>query len=84
VQLSAWLVAGGVVTAVPLALFAFGARRIPYATVGILQYIGPSLQLATGILVFGEPFPPARLAGFALIWSALVLYAGDGLRRRNP
>ncbi|MGH7436725.1 MAG: EamA family transporter RarD [Polyangiaceae bacterium] len=81
--LVAWLVAGGVVTAVPLALFAFGARRIPYATVGILQYIGPSLQLAAGILVFGEPFPPARLAGFALIWSALVLYAGDGLRRRS-
>lgn len=79
-----WLVAGGVVTAIPLALFAFGARRIPYATVGILQYIGPSLQLACGILVFGEPFPLARLAGFALIWSALFLYAGDGLIERNP
>ncbi len=83
VPLALWLVAGGVVTAIPLALFAFGARRIPYATVGILQYIGPSLQLASGILVFGEPFPPARLAGFALIWSALVLYAGDGLIERS-
>jgi chloramphenicol-sensitive protein RarD len=77
----AWLVAGGVVTAVPLGLFAFGARRIAYSTVGILQYIGPSLQLATGVLVFGEAFRPARAAGFGMIWAALALYASDGLWR---
>jgi chloramphenicol-sensitive protein RarD len=79
--LDGWLVAGGVITAVPLALFAFGARRIPYSTVGIIQYIGPTLQLTSAVLVFHEPFPVARLAGFALIWSALVLYAGEGLLR---
>jgi chloramphenicol-sensitive protein RarD len=79
--LSAWLIAGGVVTAVPLALFAFGARRIPYSTVGIIQYIGPTLQLTSGILVYGEPFPAARAVGFALIACALVLYAGEGLFR---
>jgi chloramphenicol-sensitive protein RarD len=78
---AAWLVAGGVVTAVPLALFAFGARRIPYSTVGLLQYIGPSLQLAVGIVVFGEPFRAERVVGFAMIWSALAIYAADGLWR---
>jgi chloramphenicol-sensitive protein RarD len=83
--LQAWLVAGGIVTGIPLALFAFGARRIPLSTVGIIQYIGPSLQLTAGILVFREAFPAARVAGFALIWSALVLYAGEGLwRSRAP
>jgi chloramphenicol-sensitive protein RarD len=78
---SAWLVAGGVVTAVPLALFAFGPRRIAYSTVGIIQYIGPTLQLTTGVVVFHEAFPSVRVAGFALIWFALAIYAGDGLWR---
>jgi len=78
---SAWLVAGGVVTAVPLALFAFGARRIAYSTVGILQYVGPTLQLTLGVLVYREPFHRARAAGFALIWLALAIYAGEGLWR---
>jgi chloramphenicol-sensitive protein RarD len=79
--LRAWLVASGVVTAVPLALFAYGARRIAYSTVGIIQYIGPTLQLTTGIIVYGEPFPAARVVGFALIWCALVLYAAEGVWR---
>jgi chloramphenicol-sensitive protein RarD len=77
-----WLLAGsGVVTAVPLFLFAYGARLLPYSTVGILQYIGPSLQLACGVLFYHESFAPARAAGFALLWAALVLYAGDGVWR---
>lgn len=75
------LIFSGIVTAVPLYLFAFGARRIPYSTIGVLQYIGPSLQLACGVLVFGEPFDLARASGFALIWAALLVYAGDGLWR---
>jgi chloramphenicol-sensitive protein RarD len=76
-----WLVAGGMVTAVPLALFAFGARRIAYSTVGVVQYISPSLQLLLGVFLFGEAFPPARAVGFAFIWAALVIYAADSLRR---
>jgi chloramphenicol-sensitive protein RarD len=76
-----WLVASGIVTAVPLSLFAFGARRIPYSTVGIIQYIGPTLQLAAGILAFREPFPAVRAIGFGFIWAALALYAGEGLLR---
>lgn len=78
---ASWLVAGGLVTAVPLSLFAFGARRIPYSMVGIIQYIGPSLQLMLGIFLFGEPFPAARALGFGLIWAALVIYSAGSLLR---
>ena len=75
------LLLGGPLTAIPLALFSFGARRVPYSTVGIVQYIGPTLSLLVAVLVFGEPFPPARAFGFCLIWLALALYAGEGLAR---
>ncbi|RYF66433.1 MAG: EamA family transporter RarD [Comamonadaceae bacterium] len=79
-----WLVAAGPVTAIPLLLFAAGARRIPLATMGVLQYISPSLQFALGVWLFGETVEPARLAGFVLIWSALALYTLEGgLERRR-
>ncbi len=81
VTIDTLLVFSGLVTAVPLTLFAYGARRIPYSTVGILQYIGPSLQLAGAVLFFGEPFQRARAIGFAFIWIALLVYASDGLWR---
>jgi chloramphenicol-sensitive protein RarD len=71
----------GPVTAVPLFLFAFGARLIPYSTLGVLMYIAPSLQLLTGIFLYHEPFSGARAFGFALIWLALLIYAADGLWR---
>ena len=73
------LVAAGPITAIPLLLFAAGARRIPLATLGLLQYIGPTITLLLGVLLFHETFGGARLAGFAVIWSALVLYSVDGL-----
>jgi chloramphenicol-sensitive protein RarD len=75
------LLGSGVATAVPLALFAYGARRIPLSTVGLTQYIGPTMQLLCGVFFFGEPFPRARAIGFILIWCALGIYAVDGLRR---
>ncbi len=75
------LLAGGIVTAVPLALFAYGAQRIPYSTIGLLQYLAPSLQLILGLSLFGEPFPLVRAIGFILIWLALAIFAADGLRR---
>jgi chloramphenicol-sensitive protein RarD len=76
------LLAGtGPLTAVTLFLFAYATRRIPYSTVGVLQYIAPTLQLCCGVLVMHEPFARDRLVGFALIWAALILYAADGLRR---
>ena len=71
-----------------LLLFAAGARRIPLSLVGVLQYISPTLQLLLGIFVWHEPFTLARLAGYALIWLALVIYSAEGvwaarLRRRE-
>ena len=77
------LVASGFVTAMPLALFAYGARRIPLSTVGLVQYIGPTIQFLIGVLVFHEAFPRARAIGFVVIWAALAIYAADGLWRRS-
>ncbi|MEU8612352.1 EamA family transporter RarD [Actinoplanes sp. NPDC048791] len=70
----------GVATAVPLMLFAAAANRVPLVGIGILQYVAPILQLACGVLLFHEPMPPARLAGFALVWVALIIFTVDGLR----
>lgn len=78
------LVSSGLVTAVPLVLFAYGAQRIPYSLVGILQYLAPTLQLACGVLLFGEPFTHTQALGFGCIWLALALYAADGLLRMRP
>ena len=75
------LVAAGPLTAIPLTLFSYGARRVAYSTVGIVQYLGPTLQLLAGVFLFGEPFGEARAFGFALIWMALAIYAGHGLVR---
>jgi chloramphenicol-sensitive protein RarD len=73
-----WLLLAGPVTAIPLLLFAAGARRLPMATLGILQYISPSLQMLLGVWLYGEAFEPARAIGFYLIWIALVLYSAEG------
>jgi chloramphenicol-sensitive protein RarD len=80
-----WLVAAGPITAVPLLLFAYGARRIPLATLGLLQYLGPSIQFALGVWLYHEPFSATRAVGFGFIWAALALYSAEGLllmRRR--
>ncbi len=77
------LVAAGPITAIPLLLFASGARSIPLSVLGLLQYIGPTIQLILGIYLFHEAFTPERLIGFAMIWSALALYAAEGLYKRN-
>jgi len=81
--LRAWMLLAGPITAIPLLLFAAGARRIPLATMGLLQYISPSLQFALGVWLFGEAVQPARLLGFACIWGALVLYSLEGLWQRR-
>jgi len=73
-----WLVLAGPITAIPLWLFAAGARRVPLSTMGILQYISPSLQLLLGVLLYGEPFGGTRALGFVLIWLALALYTLEG------
>jgi chloramphenicol-sensitive protein RarD len=80
----AWLVGVGPLSAVPLLLFGAGARRIPMATLGLLQYVSPTLQLLLGVWLFGESLSGARLAGFALIWVALAVYSAEGwLRARR-
>ena len=77
-SLQALLVAAGPITALPLLAFAAGARRIPLSLVGILQYLGPTLQLGLGVLVFHEPLPLRKLLGFALIWLAVAAYTLEG------
>ncbi len=79
VQTSLLLIGGGVVSSLPLMCFAYGARRIPFTTLGILQYIAPSIAFLLGVFFFREPFETPHLISFLCIWSALVLYTGEGL-----
>ena len=78
---SAWLALSGPLSALPLLLFAAAARRLPLATVGLVQYLSPSIQLLLGIWVFHEPFSTARLVGFGCIWAALALVSAEALRQ---
>jgi chloramphenicol-sensitive protein RarD len=75
------LVAAGPITAVPLLLFAAGARKIPLSILGLLQYLSPTIQFVLGVWLFHEAFSSDRLVGFLMIWAALALYAGEGLWR---
>ena len=75
-----WLLAAGPFTAVPLLLFASGARRVSMATLGLLQYVSPSIQFGLGLFVYHEPFDTGRGIGFLLIWAALALYSAESWR----
>ncbi|HEY8371877.1 MAG TPA: EamA family transporter RarD [Pseudonocardiaceae bacterium] len=74
------MIATGPVTTVPLLLFGAAARRVPLVTIGLLQYLTPTLQFAWGVLVNHEPMPPSRWIGFGLVWIGLVVFATDGVR----
>ena len=77
-----WLLLGcGVVTAVPLMLYANGAKRLRLSTIGILQYIAPTMIFLVAVFVFEEPFGQARMIAFPLIWLALVIYSTAMLRQ---
>lgn len=79
------LVAAGVVTAIPLLLFAAASARIPLSMMGLIQYVTPVIQFAFGVWINHESMPPARWAGFALVWVALVVLTVDSLRAaRRP
>ncbi|MDO8543679.1 MAG: EamA family transporter RarD [Opitutaceae bacterium] len=79
------VVSAGPITAVPLLLFAYGARRIRLSTLGLLQYIAPSVQLVLGIWMYHEPFSRQRSISFGFIWAGLALYTADNLlRQRRP
>lgn len=74
------LMGGGIATALPLLFFAKGAQRVPLSTMGILQYIAPTMTLLLGVFVYHEPFTKSHLISFILIWSALFLYTGSSIR----
>lgn len=73
------LIGSGIITAVPLLLFAFAAQRISLTTLGVLQYLGPTIQLLIGIWVYHEPFDGARAIAFIMIWAALAIYTLESL-----
>jgi len=73
------LLLAGVVTAVPLLLFAAGARRTPLTLMGMLQFVAPILQFIIGVWLLGEPMSPERWIGFSLVWVALILLTADSL-----
>ncbi|MBU7596969.1 EamA family transporter RarD [Streptomyces sp. P38-E01] len=77
---AALLALSGIATALPLIAFGAATMRVPLSTVGMLQYLGPALMFVLGLTVFHEEMPPARLAGFLLVWLALVILTFDALR----
>jgi chloramphenicol-sensitive protein RarD len=74
------LIFGGALTAIPLLLFTAAAKRLPYSTLGFLQYVAPSLQFLLAVLVFGEPLTSAHIVCFGAIWVALAIFVGEGVR----
>lgn len=78
---SAMLAFSGPLTATPLILFSYATRRIPYATVGLVQYVNPTLQFLVAVALFGEPFTRWHAVAFPLIWGGLALYSWDSWRR---
>ena len=77
---NALLIGTGPLTAITLFLYTYGTRLLPYSTIGVLQFITPTLQFLCGVFVLHEPFDDARAIGFTAIWTALVIYAGEGWR----
>lgn len=80
---SLWLASSGIVTAVPLMLFTAAAIRVPLTTMGMLQYLGPTLQYFIGIQVFHESMTSARFIGFAVTWVAIAIFTFDALHNRS-
>jgi chloramphenicol-sensitive protein RarD len=76
--LDAMLVGAGLVTVVPLLMFALAVQRIPLTLIGVLQYVNPTMQFLLGVVVFKEPFDHRRLIGFSVVWVALILFGLEG------
>lgn len=81
--ISALIVLSGVLTAVPLLLFAIAARRMDYSTLGFIQYLSPTIVFFLGLFVFHQPLAPAKLASFVLIWVAVAIFVWDLLAKRK-
>lgn len=82
-EASALIAVSGLMTGIPLLLFAAAARRMDYSTIGMTQFITPTIVFALGITVFGEALKPSQLACFALIWCAITVFVWDILARRR-
>lgn len=74
-----WLIVGGPITAIPLILFSVGARSLPLSTIGVMQYIAPTIAFLIAVFVFGEPFSPVQAVAFGLIWTGLVIFTWSGV-----
>jgi chloramphenicol-sensitive protein RarD len=83
IRLDLLMIAAGAVTAIPLLFFAAAATRVPLTTLGLLQYLAPTIQFILGVTVFGEDVPPMRLAGFAIVWTALAILTTEALAHRR-
>jgi chloramphenicol-sensitive protein RarD len=77
------LLASGPLTAIPLLMFGAGARVLRFTTIGLMQYITPTMIFVLAVTVFDEPFDRVRALTFALIWTALAIYTGSVLRARQ-
>ena len=82
-SVSLFLISTGAITVIPLLLFGAAAKRIPLSTIGLLQYIAPSLQFLIGVAVYGEALSNDRLIGFLFVWTALAMYTYDGVVRNS-
>jgi len=81
------LIAAGVITGAPLVLFMIGAQRLSLSTIGLMQYLAPTVQLLLAVAIYGEPFTAGNLVTFGFIWAALLLYSWDAIstyRRQRP
>jgi len=77
------LLAGtGIATTIPLLFFGYAAKKIPLSTLGLMQYLAPTINFLLGVFVYGEEFPRARMVGFLLIWTALAIFVAENLLRR--
>ena len=83
-SLSLLIVLGGVLTAVPLLLFAIAARKMDYSTLGMIQFLAPTIVFVLGLTVFGQPLKPVQLASFVLIWIAIAIFVRDLVGRPRP
>jgi chloramphenicol-sensitive protein RarD len=82
-SLTLFLIIGGLVTAVPLLLFATSMRTVPLSIIGFIQYITPTIQFLIGVFLYAEPFTPSHLVGFSLIWLALLVFSVESFYVRG-
>lgn len=79
-----WLIMAGPITTIPLILFAYGLKQVPYSTVGFIQYLSPTMVFFIGLFFFGEELQVDRLIGFILIWAGVLIFVGENFFRSRP